>query len=63
VTIKQCIDPSSIEVTSDSKLEKPERPLGPYIRTVTLDRSGTSPFLVTTVIDVTSGKKVKKCGS
>ena len=63
VTIQQCIDPSTIEVKHAPGAKVQEKKQGPYIRTIVLDQGGSRPFLISNLIDVTSGKKVKPCGT
>jgi hypothetical protein len=61
VSIRQCVDPSTIKVAvteGDTERSKVQ----PYIRTITMDQFGTQPFRISVVVDITSGKKVTRCG-
>jgi hypothetical protein len=60
VTIEQCIDPSTITVLPAAGGSKKQ---GPYVRTITMDRTDAKPFMIGNLVDITSGKKVRRCSS
>lgn len=61
VVIKQCIDPAPITVYDDGEADPPIE-LKPYVRTITLDRvATTNQFMVLSVQDDLTMKKVKPC--
>jgi hypothetical protein len=63
VTIQQCIDPSTIEVKHAPGAQVQEQKQGPYIRRISLTKAGATSYRVNGLFDVTSGKKVKPCGT